>query len=58
LTSRINAARTAVGDNGEDQKLIRSIARRGLRFVGAVRTRANCDEPAPATGAPPDELRG
>ena len=34
LTSRINAARTAVGDSGDDQKLIRTIARKGLRFVG------------------------
>ena len=34
LTSRINAARKAVGDSGEDQKLIRTIARKGLRFVG------------------------
>ena len=35
LTSRINAARNAVGDSGEDKKLIRTIARKGLRFVGA-----------------------
>ena len=38
LTSRINAARKAVGDSGKNQKLIRTIARKGLRFVGAVRT--------------------
>jgi TolB-like protein len=38
LTSRINAARKAVGDSGEDQKLIRTVARKGLRFVGDVRT--------------------
>ena len=37
LASRINAARTAIGDNGEDQRLIRTILRKGLRFVGAVR---------------------
>ena len=37
LTSRINAARKAIGDSGEDQKLIRTVARKGLRFVGAVR---------------------
>src|SRR5262245_45475079 len=37
LTSRINAARKAVGDNGEEQRLIRTIARKGLRFVGDVR---------------------
>jgi TolB-like protein len=56
LTSRINAARKAVGDSGEDQKLIRTIARKGLRFVGAVRTRSNGDAPAPAAGPPPDGL--
>jgi TolB-like protein len=58
LTSRINAARKAVGDSGEDQKLIRTVARKGLRFVGTVRTQSNGDEPAHATGPPPpDELR-
>ena len=36
LDSRINAARNAVGDNGKEQKLIRTIPRKGLRFVGAV----------------------
>jgi TolB-like protein/cytochrome c-type biogenesis protein CcmH/NrfG len=36
LTTRINAARRAVGDSGQRQKLIRTIARKGLRFVGAV----------------------
>ncbi len=36
LTSRINAARTAVGDSGEAQRLIRTIPRKGLRFVGTV----------------------
>src|SRR4051794_20336378 len=40
LTSRINAARRAIGDSGEDQRLIRTVARRGLRFVAAVRTEA------------------
>jgi pimeloyl-ACP methyl ester carboxylesterase len=44
LTSRINAARKAVGDNGEDQRLIRTIARKGIRFVCAV------DEPAETRG--------
>jgi len=38
LTSRIYAARKAVGDSGRGQKLIRTIARKGFRFVGAVRT--------------------
>ena len=38
LTSRIYAARKAVGDSGQDQKLIRTIARKGLRFVGDVQS--------------------
>jgi TolB-like protein/tetratricopeptide (TPR) repeat protein len=36
LDSRINAARKAIGDNGKTQKLIRTIVRKGVRFVGAV----------------------
>jgi len=36
LTSRINAARKAIGDNGEQQRLIRTYARKGIRFVGNV----------------------
>ena len=55
LTSRINAARKAVGDSGEEQKLIRTIARKGLRFVGAVGTQSDGAAPAHAAG-PPDEL--
>ncbi|HTP83742.1 MAG TPA: winged helix-turn-helix domain-containing tetratricopeptide repeat protein [Alphaproteobacteria bacterium] len=39
LTSRINAARKAIGDSGEAQRLIRTITRKGIRFVGAVSTR-------------------
>lgn len=37
LDSRINAARKAVGDNGKEQNLIRTVARKGIRFVGEVR---------------------
>ena len=36
LTSRINAARKAVGDSGDRQTLIRTVPRKGLRFVGEV----------------------
>jgi TolB-like protein len=36
LTSRVTEARHAVGDSGEQQRLIRTIARKGLRFVGEV----------------------
>ena len=37
LTSHINAVRKAIGDNGEEQRLVRTIARKGFRFVGEVR---------------------
>ena len=36
LTTRINAARSAIGDNGQDQHLIKTLLRKGFRFVGAV----------------------
>ena len=36
LTSRINAARRALNDSGDEQRLIRTVARKGLRFVGTV----------------------
>jgi TolB-like protein len=36
MTSRINAVRRAVGDSGAAQQVIRTIARKGLRFVAAV----------------------
>jgi TolB-like protein len=40
LTSHINAVRKALGDTGEEQRLIRTIARKGYRFVGEVREAA------------------
>src|SRR5262245_30911099 len=43
ITTRINAARRAVGDSGEQQRLIKTVLRKGFRFVGAVRA-----EKAPA----------
>jgi TolB-like protein len=36
LTTRLNAARTAVGDTGEKQHLIKTLLRKGFRFVGTV----------------------
>jgi TolB-like protein len=38
LATHINAARKAVGDSGDQQKLIRTVARKGIRFVGDVRS--------------------
>ena len=37
LFNRINAARSAIGDTGARQELIKTLPRRGLRFVGVVR---------------------
>jgi len=36
LSSRINAARKAIGDDGDRQMLIKTIHRRGFRFVGSI----------------------
>jgi adenylate cyclase len=37
LSTRINAARSAIGDSGEEQRLLRTAHGKGIRFVGAVR---------------------
>jgi TolB-like protein len=37
LFNRVNAARSAIGDTGAQQTLIKTLPRRGLRFVGVVR---------------------
>src|SRR4029450_3444349 len=53
LASRINAARRAIGDNGDQQRLIRTVARRGVRFVASVnaRTDAPVERTAPTLRA-------
>ena len=56
LTSRINAARKAVGDSGEEQKVIRTIARKGLRFVCSVHTQSSGAKPTQAAAPPADEI--
>jgi TolB-like protein/Tfp pilus assembly protein PilF len=37
ITSHINAVRKAIGDSGVEQRMIRTVARKGFRFVGDVR---------------------
>jgi TolB-like protein/Flp pilus assembly protein TadD len=37
LTTRLNAARDAIGDSGEEQRFIKTLPRKGFRFVGQVR---------------------
>lgn len=41
LNTRINAVRAAVGDDGESQRLIKTLRRKGLRFIGQVRVSAD-----------------
>lgn len=52
LASHINLARNAIGDSGRAQRLLRTVARKGFRFVGPVNTVAN-----EAAGAPPGHER-
>jgi TolB-like protein/cytochrome c-type biogenesis protein CcmH/NrfG len=56
LTSRINAARKAIGDSGRDQNLIRTIARKGFRFVGDLRLQQATDESPDHAGHPAAEI--
>ena len=57
LTSRITAVRQAIGDSGQAQRLIRTMPRKGFRFVGDVRE----GRPLPPMGtepAPPAQTVG
>jgi TolB-like protein len=45
LSTRINAARLAVGDSGDKQGLIRTLPRKGFRFVGEVREQSTAQSP-------------
>jgi TolB-like protein/tetratricopeptide (TPR) repeat protein len=56
LSSRVNAARTAIGDNGEQQRLIRTLPRKGVRFVGEVSEDTGAPSPAVVTAPSPDTL--
>lgn len=37
LSTRINAVRCAIGDDGTQQRLLKTLPRKGIRFVGEVR---------------------
>ena len=45
LTTRLNAARSAIGDTGEEQRLIKTLPRKGFRFVGTVREADRAGQP-------------
>jgi TolB-like protein/Tfp pilus assembly protein PilF len=53
ITTRINAVRRAVDDNGAVQRLIRTVPRRGVRFVGEV-----LEDRASAVGEPSSAALG
>jgi DNA-binding winged helix-turn-helix (wHTH) protein len=50
LGNRINAARKAIGDDGTQQRLIRTLRRNGFRFVGTV-----CEGPERSSQAEPKD---
>jgi TolB-like protein/Flp pilus assembly protein TadD len=52
LSSRLNAARTAIGDTGTEQRLIRTLPRKGVRFVGSVREIVGSAQQPAADAAP------
>lgn len=47
LASHINAVRKAVGDNGQQQSVIRTVARKGFRFVADVKSLDGVDLSGP-----------
>ncbi|PNB50212.1 CadC-family transcriptional regulator [Pseudomonas sp. GW456-12-10-14-LB2] len=49
ITSHINAVRKAIGDTGEQQRLVRTVPRKGYRFVGEI---TSSDSPVNAPEAP------
>lgn len=59
LATRINAARRAIGDDGTRQALIKTIPRKGVRFVGDVEEQQTGRQPATGTpqNPPPQDIR-
>ncbi|MBK1662377.1 winged helix-turn-helix domain-containing protein, partial [Paracraurococcus ruber] len=56
LASRINAARAAVGDDGERQRVIKTIPRKGFRFIAEMSEEASSvREPPGISIALPDK---
>ena len=49
LSTRINAVRSAIGDSGIEQRLIKTLPRKGVRFVGEVREELKPSEALPAS---------
>src|SRR5262249_23027607 len=45
VTTRINAVRRALGDDGTAQRLVRTFIGKGVRFVGEVRDESDAEVP-------------
>ena len=52
LSSRIRAARAAIGDNGAQQALVRTVHGRGFQFVGSVNAHHTATAAAPLMSQP------
>src|SRR4029077_3374268 len=52
LTSRIKAARPALGDDGESQRYIRPVRGRGYQFVGTIADDVSAQPKAPESAPP------
>jgi len=52
LTTRLNAARTAIGDSGAKQRLIKTLPRKGVRFVGEVQEKVPVSAPRVSDAKP------
>ncbi|HZK90952.1 MAG TPA: winged helix-turn-helix domain-containing protein [Stellaceae bacterium] len=58
VTTRINAVRRAVGDSGAAQAVIRTVARKGVRFIAGVREHgANAPAQPDALASPVEPAR-
>jgi pimeloyl-ACP methyl ester carboxylesterase/DNA-binding winged helix-turn-helix (wHTH) protein len=55
LTSRVKAARQAIGDDGRSQRLIRTAHGRGYQFVASADEAAQPDPVASVSSAPPEQ---
>jgi TolB-like protein len=56
LTTRINAVRRALGDDGTAQRLVRTVTRKGIRFIGEVMELLDPAMPAAIRAADPAPL--
>ncbi|MGF6295197.1 winged helix-turn-helix domain-containing tetratricopeptide repeat protein [Paraburkholderia youngii] len=52
MASHVNAARSAVGDDGQQQRVIKTVARKGFRFVADVIEHPASDQARETTSTP------